>query len=93
MTTTVESPQATISPAAAELLPRVCVIAARQSNVDAATVSADTHLCNDLHFDSLDQVEFVMSIEEEFSVIIPEERAQGVRTVGQVAELIVALRA
>lgn len=92
MMTTIDTVHGTLSPAACELLSRVCAIAARQSNVDAATVSANTHLCNDLHFDSLDQVEFVMSIEEEFGVTVPEDRAQGVRTVGQVAELIVALR-
>ena len=75
-----------------DLLDRIRSIAADQARVDAATVGPDTHLCNDLHFDSLDQVEFVMSIVEAFGVSVPDERAAGVRTVGQVADVVAALR-
>lgn len=67
---------------------RVARIAAAQANVDPRTVRDDTHLCNDLHFDSLDQVEFVMTIEEEFGVRVSDERAADVRTVADVAALI-----
>ncbi|MBK8914357.1 MAG: acyl carrier protein [Phycisphaerales bacterium] len=67
---------------------RVAQLAAAQANVDPRTVHDETHLCNDLHFDSLDQVEFVMTIEEEFGVRVSEERAADVRTVADVADLI-----
>jgi acyl carrier protein len=45
---------------------------------------------DDLDADSLDLVELVMALEEEFGVEVPEEELEGVETVGQAYELIAA---
>jgi acyl carrier protein len=71
-----------------ELIAHVCKIAAEQVAVDPATVSPASHLHADLNFDSLDDVEFTMSIEDAFDVSIPDEAASAVRTVGDAVELL-----
>jgi acyl carrier protein len=71
-----------------QLTERLCALAAEQGSVDPASVTAETHLFNDLNYDSLDAVEFVMTIEDEFNVHIPDEQAETVKTVGQAVELL-----
>lgn len=44
---------------------------------------SDTSLMDDLGADSLDVVEVVMALEEEFDVEIPDEDAEGIETLGQ----------
>jgi acyl carrier protein len=66
----------------------VCRLAADQAGVDPATVTLDAHLFSDLNFDSLDAVEFTMSIEDEFDVSIRDEMAGEVKTVRQAADLL-----
>ena len=44
---------------------------------------------DDLDADSLDLVELVMALEEEFDVEVPEEDLEGVETVGQAFDLVV----
>lgn len=48
----------------------------------------DTDIFDDLGADSLDVVELVMSIEEEYDIVITDERAGNVRTVAQVVEML-----
>ena len=43
----------------------------------------ETHFVNDLGADSLDTVELVMELEEEFDITIPEDAAEKIQTVGQ----------
>ena len=45
---------------------------------------------DDLDADSLDLVELVMALEEEFGVAIPEEELEGIQTVGQAYDLVTA---
>jgi acyl carrier protein len=47
----------------------------------------------DLNFDSLDQVDFVMKIEEAFNVEISDQRAEDIRTVGQAVDVLTGLLA
>lgn len=58
-------------------------------SVDAAKVTPDASFADDLDADSLDLVELVMSLEEEFGVEVPEEELEGIKTVGQAYELVV----
>ena len=44
---------------------------------------------DDLDADSLDLVELVMALEEEFGVEVPEDELEGIKTVGQAYELVV----
>ena len=50
--------------------------------------SPEARFGDDLDADSLDLVELVMALEEEFGVEVPEEELEGVETVGQAYDLI-----
>ena len=60
-------------------------IIVEQLNVDAESVTPDASFIEDLGADSLDIVELVMTMEEEFDLEIPDEDAEKLRTVGDVA--------
>jgi acyl carrier protein len=49
---------------------------------------AGTDFRRDLRYDSLDEVEIVMMVEDEFGIEISDEDAEGFRTVGELLELI-----
>ena len=62
--------------------------------VDVLSVSADqvvpeAKFADDLDADSLDLVELVMALEEEFNVEVPEEDLEGVETAGQAYDLVI----
>ncbi|HEY49391.1 MAG TPA: acyl carrier protein [Dehalococcoidia bacterium] len=70
----------------ATILERVRKIIVDQLGVDEAEVKADSSFVDDLNADSLDLVELVMSLEEEFStegnrLEIPDEDAEKIKTV------------
>ena len=62
---------------------RVVEIVADQLGVEKDKINLDSHFVNDLGADSLDQVELVMELEEEFDLEIPDEAAEKIQTVGQ----------
>jgi len=57
-------------------------------SVDAAKVTMEASFADDLDADSLDLVELVMALEEEFDVTVEEEELEGIATVGQAYELV-----
>ena len=67
---------------------RVIDIVAEQLGVDKEKVSPETSFVNDLGADSLDTVELVMELEEEFDINIPDDAAEKIQTVGQAIEYI-----
>ena len=67
---------------------RVIDIVAEQLGVDKEKVKPETSFVNDLGADSLDTVELVMELEEEFNVNIPDDAAEKIETVGQAIEFI-----
>jgi acyl carrier protein len=71
-----------------EIQEKVCSILAEQLAVDAEKVTPDARFGEDLDADSLDLVEAVLALEEEFGVSIPEEEMENVKTVGQAIDLI-----
>ena len=56
--------------------------------VDAAKVTLEAKFKDDLGSDSLDLVEFVMALEEEFGISVPESDLEGVDTVGKAFNLV-----
>lgn len=56
--------------------------------VDESKISRETSFVNDLNADSLDTVELVMELEDEFETSIPDEDAEKIQTVGQAIEFI-----
>lgn len=74
-----------------QIIERLCRLAAAEAGVNAAEVSADTDFFADLNFDSLDIVEYVMTLEDEFQVNISDEKAETVKTVGQAADVLISI--
>jgi acyl carrier protein len=68
---------------------RVREIVSEQMNVAKDQISRESSFTSDLGADSLDQVELVMELEEEFGVTIPDEAAEKITTVGQAIDYIV----
>ena len=69
---------------------RVKKIVAEQLGVNEADVKNESSFVNDLGADSLDTVELVMALEEEFETEIPDEDAEKITTVQQAVEYIKA---
>ena len=67
---------------------RVKKIVAEQLGVNEADVKNESSFVNDLGADSLDTVELVMALEEEFETEIPDEEAEKIATVGDAISYI-----
>ena len=67
---------------------KVNELIAEQLGVDIAKVVPDAKFIDDLEADSLDTVELIMAIEEEFDCEIPEEEAAKITTVGEVIAFV-----
>jgi acyl carrier protein len=67
---------------------RVIEIVSEQMGVAKDQITKDTSFVNDLGADSLDTVELVMELEEEFDITIPDEKAEEIQTVGQAVAYI-----
>nr|QCI05719.1 Acyl carrier protein [Cryptopleura ramosa] len=63
-------------------------IVAQQLGVDKKKVTLEANFSNDLGADSLDTVELVMAIEEEFSIEIPDEDAEKIATLEEAVKFI-----
>ena len=57
-------------------------------NIDADEITADTKFIDDLGADSLDIMQVIMALEEEFEIEISEDAAENIVTVGDAAEQI-----
>ena len=69
---------------------KVKEIIANQLNKDADLITLETHLVDDLGADSLDAVDLIMAIEDEFGIELDDEAAQNVRKVGDLVSYIEA---
>ncbi len=67
---------------------RVKEIIVEKLGVNNEQVTKDAHFVDDLGADSLDQVELVMALEEEFGIEIPDSDAEKISTVGSAIEYI-----
>jgi acyl carrier protein len=67
---------------------RVRKIVAEQLGVNEADVKNESSFVNDLGADSLDTVELVMALEEEFETEIPDEEAEKITTMQQAVDYI-----
>ena len=62
---------------------RVVSIVAEQLGVEKEKITRDSNFVNDLGADSLDTVELVMELEEEFDINIADDAAEKIQTVGE----------
>ncbi|MBL8827865.1 MAG: acyl carrier protein [Planctomycetaceae bacterium] len=72
----------------ASIKERVVDIVAEQLGVSKDQINESTSFVNDLGADSLDTVELVMELEEEFDINIPDDAAEKIQTVGQAIKYI-----
>ena len=72
-----------------EIESAVIKVVAEKTGVDEDGISSDTRFTEDLNADSLDTVELVMDIEDEFEIAIGDEVAGKLQTIGDVVEFIV----
>ena len=63
-------------------------ILAEQLDADEEEMTMETNIQKDLGADSLDVVELLMSIEDEFEVEIPDEEIENIKTIGDLTEYI-----
>ena len=61
-----------------------------QLGVDADSITMESNFIDDLNADSLDIVELVMAMEQEFNISIPDEDAEKIKSVGDAVEYIKA---
>lgn len=73
-----------------EVLERVKSALSEQLGVDESEITDDASFQEDLDADSLDLVELIMELEDQFGVKIPDEDAQKLTTVGQAVDYVIA---
>ncbi len=61
---------------------------AKELNADESKVTLETNFVDDLGADSLDAIELIMTVENEFDISISDEEAQTIQTVGDIVKLI-----
>ncbi len=59
-----------------------------QLGVDESDITLDTSLVKDLEADSLDAVEIIMAIEEEYGIEIPDEEAEGFASIADIVKYV-----
>jgi acyl carrier protein len=67
---------------------KVRELLASQFEMDIEKISEDTDIVGDLGADSLDLVEMIMTLEEEFAIVITDESIYNYKTVGEITEFI-----
>lgn len=70
------------------VLERIREIIAQQLHIDTDIIGIDTDMMIDLDADSLDAVEIIMAVEEEYDLTIPDEDAEKFRTVRNLVEYV-----
>ena len=76
-----------------EIAEKVKAIIVEKLSVDAADVKDEASFTNDLGADSLDTVELIMEFEKAFDIQIPDQDAQGIKTVGDAISYIESKKA
>lgn len=69
-----------------DLWPKVQAILEQHTHLPRKDITPTAHLVDDLALDSLDSVELVMSVEEEFGIEIPDEEAEKLTTVPELLQ-------
>ena len=70
------------------MLEKIMDLLAKQLRIDVNTLSPDTNIIEDLGADSLDVVEMLMAVEENFGISVSDEEAITLKTISDVADFI-----
>ncbi len=71
---------------------KIKTILAQQLDVSEEEITMETNIADDLGADSLDVVDIIMSIEDEFEIEVPDDKIEGIKTVGDVVGYIEAAK-
>lgn len=71
---------------------RIREMIVEELNVPVEKITMEARLAEDLGADSIDAVELIMNIEDEFSVQVSDEEAQNIKTVGDLVKYVEALK-
>ena len=71
-----------------EIFERVRTMLAEQLEIDEDRITMDSNIMEDFDADSLDVVDMVMSLEDEFGIEVPDEEVEKLHTVGDVVRFI-----
>ncbi len=63
-------------------------IIAEELNIDETTITLETRLVEDLKADSIDSIQLIMALEEEFDISISDDSVQDIKTVGDIVDII-----
>lgn len=69
-------------------LDKVKEMLANQLNIEVDKITEGSKIVEDLGADSLDMIEMLMALEEEFGLSIPDDKAEGLKTVGDITKFI-----
>ena len=72
------------------MVDKVRALLAEQLNIDVKTVKATSRIVEDLGADSLDMIEMLMSLEENFGISVPDDKVSGLKTVEDIVAFIKA---
>ena len=72
------------------VLEKVKAILCEQFDVEEDSITAETSISEDLGADSLDVVDLLMSLEDEFEIEVPDEEIENIKTVGELVKYIEA---
>ena len=69
---------------------KICDMLVQQLEVNPDIITMDTNIVDDLGADSLDVVELIMALEDEYGIMITDEQATELTTVGAIARFLEA---
>ncbi len=70
------------------VIDKVKELVAEQLGISKDTIKAESNIIEDLGADSLDVIEMLMTLEDEYGITIPDDKISQIKTIGQIVELI-----
>lgn len=70
------------------VIDKVKELVAEQLGINKETITAESNIIEDLGADSLDVIEMLMTLEEEYGITISDEKIGQIKTIGQIVDLI-----
>jgi acyl carrier protein len=67
---------------------KIRTLLAEQLDIDPETIEPDSDIMNDFEADSLDIVDMIMTLEDEFGIEVPDEAIENLHTVGDVVQFV-----
>ncbi len=67
---------------------KIRAILCEQLDIEESAVTMESNIAEDLGADSLDVVDLIMSIEDEFNIEVPDDQIENIKTVGDVVNYI-----